>query len=750
MSFSNDLDQIHKSGDPHSDAATIDGSTVYGEFNQPASDASDVSGLGAVFVGTSADISTVSKADSVTILGTTYEVVEVTPSSGGEFITLTLNESEAEETVAVTEYEEVTSARLTIEVGDKLYDLESDMDSHPFTASIEVEPAKQYLDYRLTNKTWDDTWLSSGLSYAPAIVPVTASGVTLEHDEGVDEDTLASEIDDCIADLEDKVTGLTVKTWAYPQHRHDRYTLWALRDRGIIHARNGSLGTAPTGSHLLGTDSSASVILENWDSWCPWEATVPDGLYSSDLRGLSSADMTAWLYDTAQYIIDNSTPPADQPELFGYSSLMDAWKAKNTWIHVYFHNTTEMPVADLETLIDILQADSEIWLERCGTIAEFAHARHEPEGATHSDPLIYEPIYSGGGTAPWNGHKMAATISLDDPQATGVDDLIPAAIAKSCPVNVYVANVNIEENGGGAVSVAELQSFHDSGYVEIGGHSYNHYLQIENLACKLRDTDRATCKKAVSVYNDSPNLQMRFYRDSAVAFPLTLGRSLTRWWDATNLDMDDGASVTSWTDRKSGDIAANVNSAALYSAEYQNGLGCVQFRDAVHAPLIGGPGDIHSNTNGLMVFIAADYTGSTYRKMLAKWSGASGGYFWHFGQAWLQMCSSKTNSRGSVYFSDVATWWPVSTFGIYCVAWTPGTPPRVYFNGELVAEPSWNLSGIEMDSGANAAISIGGDAASGGIFNGRIGEIITVAQDDATIRQEIESYLMASTRWGVS
>ena len=737
MTFLTDLDEIYDSANPHMTAASVGGSTVYGEFNQPFSAESDVTGLEAQFIGKQSDLSAVEYGDTVTILSTTYEVMGISPGSEDETVELQLRESDVGvSSVATVDYTEVTSARLTIEVGDKLYDLESGMGGHPFSDSIEVVAAKENLDYRLTNKAWDDTWLSSGLTYAPAVVPVTASGIILEHDDGVAEATLDSEIDDCISDLESKVTGLTVKTWAYPQHRHDRYTMWALRDRGIIHARNGTIGSAPTGSSLLGTDATDVTIIQSWDTWCPWEGMLQVGAASGDFIGKDSTDLTAWLYDTAN--------EASPPQLFGYGSLMEAWKDNKTWVHFYFHNTTELPTADLETLIDILQADSDIWLETAGTIAEYAHSRHEPNGATHDDSLIYEPTNSGDSATPWNGHKIAVTISLDDPQTTGVDALIPAAVAKSCPVNVYVANLNIEENGGSTVSVAELQSFHDSGYVEIGGHSYNHYLQIENLACKLRDTDRATCKKAVSVYNDSPNMQMRFYRDSSVAFPLTLGRALTRWWDAPNLDLAESTAITSWTDRKSGDSAVNASATTTYDADYRNSLGVVNFPTG-GVPLVGGYGDIHSNTNGLMMFVAGEWVDSGYRNMLAKWTDASGGYFWRFQPAAIRMTDNKTTSSGTTNFTDYSTTWPSLTFGIYCVTWTPGGKPKIYFNGEQVGESAYALADMDLDDGNDAPITIGADSAEGSKFIGKIGDIITVNWDDATIRQEMESFL--NDRW---
>nr|AKH46900.1 hypothetical protein [uncultured marine virus] len=746
MTFLTDLDEIYDSANPHMTAASVGGSTVYGEFNQPFSAESDVTGLEAQFIGKQSDLSAVEYGDTVTILSTTYEVMGISPGSEDETVELQLRESDVGvSSVATVDYTEVTSARITLEPTDKLYSLESSMALHPFTASLKVENPTSAIDYRLTNKTWDEAWLSGELSYAPAQEAVTTSGITLDHESGVDADTLDSEVVNCIADLQDKVTGLEVRVWAYPQHRHDRETMYRLRDNGIIHARNGDVSYAPVGSFLLGSDASDSVVIETWDSWCPWEATIPDGLYASDLHGKSSSEINDWLYDTAAWIAAND--PTNSTELFGYDSLMEAWKDKNTWIHFYFHNTTELTVSELEDLIDILQADSDIWLDHAATIAEYAHARHAPYGATHNDPLIYEPTEDGGAT-PWRGKKMAATISLDDPQITGVDALIPAAIAKTCPVTVYVANLNIEENGGTTVTVAELQSFHDSGYVEIGGHSYNHYLQYENLACKVKDTDSIAVKKALSVYRDGSNMQMRFYRDSSVDFPLSLGRHLTRWWDAPNLGLADGAAITSWADRRSRDKAANASSVATYSAEYRNGLGVVNFDPTSAVPLIGGYGDIHSNTNGLMVFIAGDWQTSGYRRFFAKWSGASGGYFWHFDPASIQVAEAKTSQSGStVNFPDYSTTWPINTWGLHCVTWTPGEPCKIFFNGTQVAEGGNAIDSIDLDDGNDTPITLGTDAAGSGDLDGNVGDIITVAWDDATIRQEMESFLMASDRW---
>ncbi len=737
-----DLRQIYTSDDPLTEGITVGSSTYYGRWVQPFDRDGDLTGLGARFVGIAEDLSAATVGSTVTIDGDAYEVMTHEPATDDLLVTLVLKLTAAEDEAESIEYEEVTSARVTITSGEKLTALESTLSEHPFTSALEVVSPGEDLGYRLTNKVWDDAWLSSGLSYMPAVTPITASGLVLLHDEGESQAVLDSEIDDCISDLEGRVDGLTVEVWAYPEHRHDRHTQFALRDRQIIHARNGALGDAPTGSTLLGTDLNDVTHLETWENWCPWEGTIPAGMSASSLRGLSASELNDWLYDTA----NAESPPA----LFGYDSLMDLWKAKNTWVHFYFHNTTELSVAEMEALIDLFQADADVWIERSGVIAKYAHARHAPNGPTHSDPLIFEPTKDFG-AAPWQEKKMAVTISFDDPQASAITDLIPAAIAKSCPVTVYVANLNIVENGGSTVTEAQLQAFHDGGLVEIGGHSMNHYLQYENVACKVRDTDRGTIRKAMSVTLDAPNLLLKFYRDAGVDFPLSLGRHLTRWFDAPGLGLADGASITSWTDRKSGDVAQNAAAITTYSAEYRNGLGAVRFPGTgVRVPLIGGPGDIHSNTDGLMVFIAGEWSDSGYRRMLAKWTGASGGYFFHFDPATLQMCVDKTTSSGTVNIADYSSLWPPLTWGVYSIAWTPGTPIRVYFNGVIVATGASSLASMELDAGSDAALTIGGDAAGDGTLVGYLGDIITVNLDDATIRQEMDSYILGADRWDVS
>ena len=89
----------------------------------------------------------------------------------------------------------------------------------------------------------------------------------------------------------------------------------------------------------------------------------------------------------------------------------------------------------------------------------------------------------------------------------------------------------------------------------------------------------------------------------------------------------------------------------------------------------------------------------------------------------------------------------INTWGLHCVTWTPGEPCKIFFNGTQVAEGGNAIDSIDLDDGNDTPITLGTDAAGSGDLDGNVGDIITVAWDDATIRQEMESFLMASDRW---
>jgi len=288
-----------------------------------------------------------------------------------------------------------------------------------------------------------------------------------------------------------------------------------VRDKGFIAARNGTHSYEGLGSHLMGSSDNVEWI-QTWDFYCRYEFDTSGVSITRIERNADSYQgLYDFLYDTVnvdQTALDTPYGSTPYSPLYGYDSVMEGWKDNNFWWNFYFHSTTEISVEQLEWLIDILMADDEVWIADFETIATYANQHHAPYGSSKNDELIYEPLIDHG-TSPWNGHKMAVSFSMDDPQTLGVDNLMPVLLAKDCPFTIFCTGGNLEGGATEQWTDAELITFYQLG-VNIGAHGMTHDAHFHEGSMLLTDPDRDTKRKGFKITADGNDRTIEFYQEA--------------------------------------------------------------------------------------------------------------------------------------------------------------------------------------------------------------------------------------------
>lgn len=297
---------------------------------------------------------------------------------------------------------------------------------------------------------------------------IPSSGGVFVHEDGEPLATIHAELAENKAYLEGICPGLTVRSHLYPLHDHDRATMRALRELGYYAARDGWVSpTFPDGGLLGATDYTTVKEIQTWDLWQRF-AMLGHLQFHGDtggpIVGQSSAQIYNYLYATAA----NQSTPAST--LYGYSSLMEAWKANNTWVSFNIHY--DMTSADLNTLVSMFQNDGDFWIGTLAEIGEWAAARHAPYGSVRNDEFVYEPL--SGHTAadyggkPWNGKTCAITFTNDDGQTETAT--VYAAVMAARGVKFTAGIVKDAVGDTGYLTAGAIRALHDGGLVEIACH----------------------------------------------------------------------------------------------------------------------------------------------------------------------------------------------------------------------------------------------------------------------------------------
>ena len=241
-------------------------------------------------------------------------------------------------------------------------------------------------------------------------------------------------------------------------------------------------------------------------------------------------------------------------------------------------------------------------------------------------------------------------------------------------------------------------------------------------------------------------------------YPLTIPE-VSRWWDGPALALANGATVDSWTERVVKDHASTAGSLITYATNVQNGLSGVVWPspgadNAAHR-FYAGYGNVHSNTNGMMIFISGKWTG--VRPLIYKSGAAAGKYFWEF-----HVQSRAVYEDKAAALPAACNWnsnippreWPSATWGVVALTWTPGAAPEVYYNKVITTvdglPAAVAVNTIEDDDGNDQVMTIGGGGAfgTGGNFNGTLGDVIIVSKHTTALRNSLFDWL--GVRWNIA
>jgi len=602
-------------------------------------------------------------------------------------------------------------------------------------ANISVGQISDDLAGRMTNKTWSDEWLTDLLLAGG----VFGLGEPLRHDRGLPFSDVVTELDDCKAYLDANLTGVEVKAFAYPYHRHDRQTMRLLKERGYAGARDGEVGYFPLSNGLLGSDLAALKTIQSWDAYCRFSLPLNSFLVTASLKGKTKTQMEDYLYSDS-VATGSSTN-------YGYASLMEAWKANHTLLTFYTHGNapTDLTAAELEDFLEIIQADQDIWIAKHSEIAEWANARHAPNGATYSDEFVYEPTASNsaddmGGT-PWNGYKMAFSMSFDDIKIECYNNYFPVLQTLNFPATIYVALNYVTDNGGSDVSLAQLQEMQDSALVEIGGHSTTHDRMIDERSARMSYSGSESL--GYKVAESGADRIMTFYKGNSLPYPLTL-TNLERWYDIPNMGLANGATPATITDRAGSQNASAGNEASIIT-NFKNSLSVLDF-DGTDDYYLAGTADVHSNTRGLMVFLVYQFESSDSRPVVAHFDTAPAGRLWRIqSNSWGVFEAAGSASPAGVDPTNAVLTY--NNVHVACLYWEPGSPGEVWCNNAKLGEQGSAVNTIDVGNGAN--LYIGNSQAGGtGTFNGKVGDIVIVSEADPVLRRDLFSYL--GERWDIT
>lgn len=355
-------------------------------------------------------------------------------------------------------------------------------------ASVFAVPVNSDTSWRFTGRDNDFQYASRLSTTSVHHIPV--SGGVFIHDDGIPLSQVHAELVENKAYLESICPGLTVRSHLYPLHDHDRQTMRKLRELGYYACRDGWVSpTFPDGG-LLGDDYTTVNEIKTWAYWQRFamlghlQFKSEDYTNSGGIGGQNSAWIYNYLYFTGSATYQ-TTPVATT--LYGYHSLMEAWKANNTWVSFNIHyNITS---ADLNTLISIFQADGDFWIGTLAEIGEWAAARHAPYGAVYNDEFVYEPL-SGHtaadyGSRPWNGKRCAITFTNDDGQTETAT--VYAAVAAGRGIKITAGFLKDAIGDVGYLNAGAVRALHEGGVVEVACHgkSWPHVSEVDERGMRI-------------------------------------------------------------------------------------------------------------------------------------------------------------------------------------------------------------------------------------------------------------------------
>jgi hypothetical protein len=229
------------------------------------------------------------------------------------------------------------------------------------------------------------------------------------------------------------------------------------------------------------------------------------------------------------------------------------------------------------------------------------------------------------------------------------------------------------------------------------------------------------------------------------------------------MKLGNGVYITEWYDRIAKDQAVEATSTQTYNTTAYNNKAGVVFpvtgADTAQDRFSCGFSNVHSNTDGMMIFIAGKTT-TTPRTVLSKEGTSAGTYFWSFGAVSIGIYEDKAAATPAKWSwnSDSPRDWLVGTWAIVAYTWTPGAAPVMYVNKTACDAGAGNppdtgtvtaVNDIELDDGNDQRLIIGGlKAAAGSPFQGTLGDVIILNKNDATLRTAMFDWLGA--RWNIA